>query len=173
MLALKHFYRELGNKTWGWMGFLDAFNLQKHWYATSYLAIDQGPIILMIENHRSQLLWDLFMANPEIQPMLDAIGFVYAPNSIEELQVDPALSVFPNPSTDGFQLTMNMDEVTSIELDIYSLTGVKARNILNGKALQPGRHTYEIEGNGFAPGIYLARMILNDNEMKTIKIVIQ
>ena len=82
MLALKHFYRELGDYTWGWMGFYDAFNQQLNWYATSYLAIDQGPILLMIENHRSQLLWDLFMSNPEIQPMLDAIGFTPDPSSV-------------------------------------------------------------------------------------------
>ena len=173
MLALKHFYRELGEKTWGWMGFKDAFNLQRHWYASSYLAIDQGPIILMIENHRSQLLWNLFMANPEIQPMLDAIGFVYAPNSVEEIKVDPAFSVFPNPSVADFQLTMTIDKVADVQLDIFSLTGIKARNILNGVTLQPGRHTYGIEGRGFEPGIYLARLILNDHEIKTIKIVIQ
>ena len=50
--------------------------LVTNWYAPSYLAIDEGPIIIMIENYRTQLLWNNFMANPEIQPMLDAIGFV-------------------------------------------------------------------------------------------------
>jgi hypothetical protein len=48
----------------------------QNWFASSYLAIDQGPIIGMIENHRSGLLWNLFMANPEIQQAVTAVGFV-------------------------------------------------------------------------------------------------
>ncbi|MFN3694289.1 MAG: glucoamylase family protein, partial [Ignavibacterium sp.] len=73
--VLKHFYRNYYAGLWGEYGFKDAFNPTQNWFANSYLAIDQGPIIVMIENYRSGLLWNKFMANPEIQPMLDAIGF--------------------------------------------------------------------------------------------------
>jgi hypothetical protein len=76
MQALKHFYRDLGADLWGPMGFYDAFNLDENWFASSYLAIDQGPIVLMIENHRTGLLWDQFMANPEIGTGLSRAGFV-------------------------------------------------------------------------------------------------
>ena len=79
MQALKHFYRTQGELLVGALGFKDAFNLSLDWVAESFLAIDQGPIILMIENYRSALLWDLFMANPEIAPMLAAIGFLPEP----------------------------------------------------------------------------------------------
>lgn len=75
MQAIEHFYFDLGDRLWGPMGFYDAFNSQQNWYAKSYLAIDQGPIIIMIENYRSALLWELFMGNPEIPPMLEAVGF--------------------------------------------------------------------------------------------------
>ena len=75
MNALKHFYRDHGERLWGKFGFYDAFNLDQDWFAGSYLAIDQGPIIGMIENYRSNLLWDCFMSNPETAPALDAIGF--------------------------------------------------------------------------------------------------
>ncbi|MEO7175050.1 MAG: glucoamylase family protein [Saprospiraceae bacterium] len=81
--ALKFFYRQLGPEIWGFMGFSDAFNLEENWFADSYLAIDQGPIIDMIENHRSGLLWSLFMSNPEINPALSALGFVADPASID------------------------------------------------------------------------------------------
>lgn len=67
MDALKFFYYNLGDKLWGDYGFYDAFNITEGWYADSYLAIDQGPIIVMIENHRTGLLWDLFMSAPEVQ----------------------------------------------------------------------------------------------------------
>ncbi len=76
MKALKHFYYDLGDKIWSEYGFVDAFNESKNWYATSHLAIDQGPIIVMIENYRSGLLWKLFMSCPEIKVGLKKLGFV-------------------------------------------------------------------------------------------------
>ncbi|NBA78558.1 beta-glucosidase [Emticicia sp. ODNR4P] len=67
MQALQFFYYKLGDKIWKEYGFVDAFNLNKFWYADSFLAIDQGPIIVMIENHRSGLLWNLLMSCPEVK----------------------------------------------------------------------------------------------------------
>ncbi|MBL7730501.1 MAG: beta-glucosidase [Chitinophagaceae bacterium] len=75
MQALKHFYFDLGDKIWSEYGFVDAFNGSKNWVAGSHLAIDQGPIIVMIENYRSGLLWKLFMSCPEIKTGLKKLGF--------------------------------------------------------------------------------------------------
>lgn len=75
MQALRHFYEQLGDKIWSEYGFVDAFNETQNWYATSHLAIDQGPIIVMIENHRTGLLWNLFMSCPEVQKGLKKLGF--------------------------------------------------------------------------------------------------
>src|SRR5688572_626420 len=75
MKALKFFYYVLGDKIWGEYGFKDAFSLHKLWFANSYLAIDQGPIIVMIENHRSGLLWNLFISCPEVKAGLLSLGF--------------------------------------------------------------------------------------------------
>ena len=75
MTALKHFYHVHGDKIWTEYGFVDAFNETENWYAKSHLAIDQGPIIVMIENYRTGLLWKLFMKIPEIQAGLKKIGF--------------------------------------------------------------------------------------------------
>ena len=75
MQALKHFYNDLGDKIWSEYGFVDAFNETQEWYAKSHLAIDQGPIIVMIENYRSGLLWKLFMSCPEIQNGLKKLNF--------------------------------------------------------------------------------------------------
>ncbi|MCW3092568.1 MAG: periplasmic beta-glucosidase [Ferruginibacter sp.] len=80
MKALKHFYYDLGDKIWSEYGFTDAFNETKNWYAKSHLAIDQGPIIVMIENYRSGLLWKLFMSCPEIKNGLNKLGFKASPN---------------------------------------------------------------------------------------------
>ena len=75
MNALRFFYYTLGDKIWGQYGFADAFNLTNIWFASSYLAIDQGPEIVMIENYRSGLLWNLFMSCPEIKAGMKKLGF--------------------------------------------------------------------------------------------------
>jgi len=75
MQALKFFYYKLGNRTWGEYGFIDAFNLSQNWFDSQTLAIDQGPIVVMIENHRSKLLWNLFMSAPEIKTGMKSLGF--------------------------------------------------------------------------------------------------
>lgn len=75
--ALNFFYYKLGDKIWGQYGFIDAFNLDNIWFADSYLAIDQGPQIGMIENYRTGLLWKLFMSGPEVQNGLTKLGFTY------------------------------------------------------------------------------------------------
>jgi hypothetical protein len=75
MQALKYFYNKVGDKIWSEYGFTDAFNESKNWYADSHLAIDQGPIIVMIENYRTGLLWKLFMSVPEIQQGMKKLGF--------------------------------------------------------------------------------------------------
>ncbi len=62
-------------KIWGEYGFTDAFSESNNWYAKSYLAIDEGPIIVMIENYRSGLLWKLFMSCPEVQNGLKKLNF--------------------------------------------------------------------------------------------------
>ncbi len=75
MKALNFFYYKLGDKLWKDYGFIDAFSLYEPWFASSYLAIDQGPIIIMIENHRSKLLWNLFMSCPEVKTGMKTLGF--------------------------------------------------------------------------------------------------
>ncbi len=75
MKALRHYYRDLGSKLWGIYGFRDGFNLTTNWFEDVYMGLNQGPIVVMIENHRSGLVWKLFMSNPEIGPALKAIGF--------------------------------------------------------------------------------------------------
>jgi hypothetical protein len=75
MQALRYFYNEMGDRIWSEYGFVDAFSEEKEWYAKSHLAIDQGPIIVMIENYRSGLLWNLFMSCPEIQAGLKKLNF--------------------------------------------------------------------------------------------------
>lgn len=75
MAALSFYYYTLGDKLFKEYGFVDAFSIKDSWVADSFLAIDQGPIIVMIENYRSGLIWNLFMQAPEVQSSLKMLGF--------------------------------------------------------------------------------------------------
>ena len=75
MNALRHFFQLPQAKVWGRFGFVDAFSQTSGWFARTYLGIDQGPVVAMIENHRTGLLWNLFMSAPEIQDGLRTLGF--------------------------------------------------------------------------------------------------
>jgi hypothetical protein len=75
MSTLRHFLTRHGTRVFGPLGFFDAFCEQRDWFSDAYLAIDQGPIIVMMENHRTGLLWKLFMHVPEVQSGLRKLGF--------------------------------------------------------------------------------------------------
>jgi len=77
MHAARYFYSKLGDKIWGPYGFYDAFSETANWFPKQYLAIDQGPIVVMIENYRSQLLWKLFMQDKDVQTGLTKLGFTF------------------------------------------------------------------------------------------------
>lgn len=73
--AMRHWYKDMKDKLWGTYGFYDAFSETDNWYPQKYLAIDQGPQVVMIENYRSGMLWKLFMSCPEVQAGLKKLGF--------------------------------------------------------------------------------------------------
>ena len=75
LAVMRHLLAEHGDRAWGRYGFIDALNPSLDWYAETFLAIDQGPIIVMIENHRTELLWRLFMSVPEVQAGLRRLDF--------------------------------------------------------------------------------------------------
>jgi len=73
MAALRNYYRNYGHFLWGEYGFRDAFNLDEHWCSEIFMGLNQAPIVVMIENARSGLLWKLFMENEDIQKGLKNI----------------------------------------------------------------------------------------------------
>lgn len=71
--ALKHYYRDNGKFLWGEYGFRDAFNLSEDWVAEIFMGLNQAPMVVMIENYRSGLLWNLFMKNKNVQQAISKI----------------------------------------------------------------------------------------------------
>jgi hypothetical protein len=70
MAAFKHYYRDLGDQLWDIYGPRDAFNEKENWVSPIYMGLNQAPIVVMIENYRTGLVWKNFMSNPEIGAML-------------------------------------------------------------------------------------------------------
>ena len=141
MAALKHFYREMGDRLWGPYGFYDAFNVGRDWYANSYLAIDQGPIVNMIENYRSGLLWDLFMSSPEIAPALEAVGFVT--DNTTSTQAVPDFfaerpTVFPNPARETVTLKLALARAQNLTVELVDGGGRTVTRLLDNHAVESG-----------------------------------
>jgi hypothetical protein len=128
--ALKYFYRTYGDKLWGVFGFKDAFNISKNWFSDGYLAIDQGPIICMIENYRSQLLWNNFMTSPEIAPILDYSNqkglFFPDPTDINEEKIPTEFKLnqnYPNPFNPDTIISYQLSSSVPVSLKVYDLLG--------------------------------------------------
>lgn len=73
MAALKHMYREHGHYLWGEYGFRDAVNLDENWQAKIFMGLNQAPVVIMVENHRSGLIWELFMKNKEVAGVVEKL----------------------------------------------------------------------------------------------------
>ncbi|RLF32156.1 MAG: hypothetical protein DRN07_05635 [Thermoplasmata archaeon] len=128
--TLKHFYHTYGGDgLWGPFGFVDAFNLSENWFAQGDVAIDQGPIIVMIENYRTQLCWNLFMANPEISPMLESIGWaVKAGNGLNYEYYHGVWDSLPDfdsltPESEGTVCNFNITERDRDDYFAFRFTG--------------------------------------------------
>ncbi|MEM8583315.1 MAG: glucoamylase family protein [Bacteroidota bacterium] len=166
MRALKYFYRELGDRLWGRYGFKDAFNLGANWFADSYLAIDQGPIICMIENYRSGLLWDLFMQNPEIQPALDEIGFtpdstviINGLGDVSELFIGLP-QVVPQPLAGPASLHLTLKEPTRLSADLINAEGQLIQQLFAESLFPAGEQQITFEPQHHLPtGTYF--LLLN------------
>lgn len=169
LAAMKHFYRDHGDRLWGPYGFYDAFNLTENWFATSYLAIDQGPIVCMIENYRTGLLWDYFMRNIEIQPALDAIGFV--PDSTDVTAIDQELEiegdwlqVYPNPAHDRLEIKTDPNWQ---EYRLYNYSGQLVR-LVNAPSEVSSIPTKQLPS-----GVYVLQARSKDGLLVTRKIIVQ
>ena len=73
--AIRAMLEREGGLIWGRYGFVSGFNADQDWYSDQHVGIDQGIIVLMLENYRSQLIWDLFMSHPSVAHAMDEIGF--------------------------------------------------------------------------------------------------
>lgn len=172
--AMRHFYEVLGDRLWGPMGFYDAFNEGLNWYARSYLAIDQGPIINMIENHRTGLLWNQFMANPEIEAGLIAAGFTRDSSSVsieKRLSDQAAWHVFPNPVEDVATIALDVRQAGRYAIELVDLQGRKLQTVQDAVWLEPGFHKAVLRRQHHPAGTYLLRLTHTDSLLTASQLV--
>ena len=110
--ALKYFYRQHGQNLWGFMGFYDAFNPSRDWTSSEHIAINQGPMILMIENYRSQLLWNTFMKNSDLKRGLQSINEILFTPTDDSTVNEDTIKIFIN-GEEVFREDVSKDHIFS------------------------------------------------------------
>ena len=164
--AMRYFY-QLKDSLWGPFGFRDAFSLYERWFSPQYLAIDQGPIVVMIENYRSGLPWSLFMSREDVQRGLrqagihspqPKTGFAYAVREKRNYSVD----LIRHPDRDTYEVELFIQPSSGpLTLDLLGWLGEGQKRIWDnyiptdgylrldlGPDLSPGVHNLSLQADG-------------------------
>lgn len=198
--AIKYFYRTFGQKLWGDFGFKDAFNLtysdaiknnngaiigytNGEVFINNYLAIDEGPIVCMIENYRSQLLWKLFMADPDVQAALPKIPFFASTDPSTDVKSEATVTSnfilkgnYPNPFNPSTVINFVVPKTERISIVVYNLLGQKVKSLFN-EEISPGEKSVNWNGTNEAgdtvsSGLYIYK-ISADGKFYSGKMILQ
>jgi len=162
MKALKYFYRDRGEDLFGKYGPYDAFNDKLDWVKESYIGIDQGPIVVMIENHRTGLLWNNVMIDSDVQAGLEELGFEYSTNT-DRTPVNPGtFEVFPNPGAG--KVRISYPEWNNNNPAIITLYAMDGRLIRSEKLSHPD---LQLNWSDLQDGIYLVRLEYAEISLQT------
>ncbi len=160
--TLHNFYDTYGAQLWSVYGFKDAFNLDQAWFATDYIGIDQGPIIMMIENYRTGAVWERIMRSQDVIRGLVAAGFTGSGLTAAPRETAPAPTLMlsgsaPNPFQGSALIGFRLPEAGRVSLRLYDVRGRLVRTLLDGE-LPAGTHEVTLEGAGLASGTYFYRL---------------
>ncbi len=152
--AMVHMYRVRGEKIWGRMGFYDAYNVQRNWYADSYIAIDQGPVINMIENHRSGLLWNNFKTLDNYKRPVNTGN----------------LLVTPNPAVNEVNLSVKGVSGTTVLIIISTPDGRKV--LEQQRVLESTRQSIALDVAELKNGLYIISLSSSNGKVLSGKLLI-
>lgn len=151
--ALKYFYRQRGQDLFGIYGPYDAFNDRLNWIKKAYIGIDQGPIVVMIENQRSGLLWNHVMQDPDLQAGLNKLGFSYETTDIINQQTSGGeIKLFPNPAQNTVSIVIPNE--THGQAAVVKLFNMEGKNVIT-KSFHPYTPVYTLNLHQFPNGLYL------------------
>lgn len=154
--ALRNMYNTYRSQLWTSYGFRDAFNLSSNWWDTDVIGIDEGPFVLMIENYRTQTVWNLFMQNADIQRGLQQAGFKSTLGVAEEIP-DPTGFIlyqsYPNPFNSSTIIRYRIVRRGMIRLTLSDLLG-REISVLSDGFEDPGEHSVVLDAAALASGVY-------------------
>ena len=153
--ALRTMHRKYEDDLWGPYGFRDAYNVEQNWFDDDYIGIDQGPILLMIENFRTEAIWTAMMQHDAVRRGLMNAGF----SGLEPLSGEETpdgtfdLEVYPNPSSHTVHVVFSLVSSGSIELALYDLLGRRVA-VLDAAYKSTGAHRLAAEFSTLSSGTY-------------------
>lgn len=155
--ALRYMYDTYKNQIWMKYGFRDAFNLAQNWWGPDVIGIDQGPIIVMIENYRTGRVWELFMQNADIQRGLERAGFTIVTSVNDGVDASPDRFIlfqnYPNPFNATTKIRFGLPNRAHVILKVFNIYGQEVSTLVNAKA-ERGEHEVTFEGRNLPSGIY-------------------
>ena len=159
--ALRHFYDNYKLQIWTSYGFRDAFNLTQNWWGPDVIGIDQGTIVIAIENHLRGSVWRRFMQNPVILKGLERAGFTQINRVLEPQPAIPVDFVlqqnFPNPFNHTTLIEFNLPRASHVALEIFDLKGRKMATLLD-QFREAGSHSIRFNSNNLPSGAYLYQL---------------
>ena len=161
MAVIRNLWNNYRGQLWTPYGFRDAFNLTDTWWGPDIIGIDQGPIIIMIENYRTGAVWSRFMQNTDIQLGLGRIGFQPVAG-VEEESVPPAsfelFQNYPNPFNGSTVIRYSLPSSGHVSLKVFDLLGREVRTLVNGEE-SIGVHTVPLSADVLSSGVYSYRLV--------------
>ncbi len=165
------FIRNLWNnyrlQLWTRYGFRDAFNIGRNWWDTDVIGIDQGPIIIMIENYRTGKVWKRFMANPDVQRGLQVAGFQPTALGVDDhVNATPRTfhlkQNYPNPFNPVTVISGQWSMTSVVHLAVYDILGHEVAVLANGR-YPAGQYSFSFNAGGLASGVYYYRLTTGNN----------
>lgn len=172
---LRQLKDKYGSKLYGNYGFRDAFNDSVNWFDNDYIGIDQGPILLMIENLRSGMVWEVMKRDPIIVRGLQRAGFSggwLETTSVQEeaeLPADFGLQNYPNPFKTGTTIQFHLKKAQAARLEIFNVRGQKISTAID-KNLSAGQYKITWRPDALPTGMYWARLVAGKSA-KTLKLL--
>ncbi len=162
--ALRHFYQRYRPRLWGEYGLLDAYNIRQNWFGDDFLGIDQGPFVIMIENLRTERIWDAFMQNEDVQRGLSRAGFTgNGVGSEDEVATgtELALNAYPNPARARAEIHFTLPTAGPVTLHVYDMLGRRVVTMADGMEAV-GAHRVVLDTQRLRSGIYVVELRTSD-----------
>lgn len=164
--TLSNLKDKYGSQLYGPFGFRDAYNDSVNWFDTDYLGIDQGPILIMIENFRTELVWLTMRKDPIIQSGLQRAGFSggWLDSLLVTVDDRPQIAErfalhqnYPNPFNATTSITFELQRAQRVRLDVFNLLGQPVATLVDDLK-PPGTHTVRFDAGHLSSGLYWYRL---------------